>query len=122
LSETPSVTGYGAAMGDGVIHVCLDGSTFRFAGSLAPSAAAGFARTILGIAGEPPADEAPVTDPYVRGWLACAETTAILCEVKADELTAGRRTLAARVLNPSLAAVYRHAAEIARATTVVTSE
>lgn len=64
-------------------------------------------------------NEAPEASPYVRGWLACAETIAILCDAKADGLTAGRRTLAARVLNPSLAAAYRHAAEIARATTVV---
>lgn len=67
-------------------------------------------------------NEAPEASPYVRGWLACAETIAILCDAKADGLTAGRRTLAARVLNPSLAAVYRHAAEIARAATVVTRE
>lgn len=58
------------------------------------------------------------TDPYVQGWLDCAETVAALCDLKAKETAARRGRLLDRILNPSLAEVYRHAAEIARACTV----
>lgn len=57
-------------------------------------------------------------EPYVKGWLDCAATVAVLCDMKADGLLAGRRTLRDRLFNPILAGVYRHAAEIARAVTV----
>lgn len=62
MSGVPSVTGYGASMGDGVIHVRLDSKDGGWAvgGSLAPRTAIGLARTILGIAGE------PVTDAELR--------------------------------------------------------
>lgn len=56
------------------------------------------------------------TDPYARGWQDCAETIAALCETRARDLLASRRTLRDRILSPSIAEVYRHAAGIARAT------
>ena len=55
-------------------------------------------------------------DPYVQGWQDCSESIAILCEIKARDLMASRRTLRDRILHPAIAQVYRHAAEIARAT------
>ena len=55
----------------------------------------------------------------MQGWQDCAEAIAALCEIKARDLLAGRRGLRDRILGPSIAEVYRHAAEIARATTVV---
>jgi hypothetical protein len=58
-------------------------------------------------------------DPYVRGWHDCAETIARLCELKANDLLANRPRIRDRILNQAIAAVYRHAAEIARATTEV---
>lgn len=61
---------------------------------------------------------APDAEPYVKGWLDCAATVALLCDAKADGLLASRRTLRGRLFNPALAEVYRHAAEIARAVTV----
>lgn len=59
------------------------------------------------------------TDPYVKGWTDCAESISILCEIKARDLLGGKRNPLGRVMNRPLAAVYRHAAEIARATTVI---
>jgi hypothetical protein len=56
-------------------------------------------------------------DPYVKGWHDCAETIARLCELKANSLLADRSSLRNRITAPALAAIYRHAAEIARATT-----
>ena len=59
-----------------------------------------------------------VTDPYVQGWLDCAETIATLGDIKAKDVRERGGPLKRAVSGP-LAAVYRHAAEMARATTVV---
>ena len=53
------------------------------------------------------------TDPYVKGWLDCAEAIAILCELKAGQYSGFR----GRLLYPNAAGIYRHAAELARTTT-----
>ena len=62
------------------------------------------------------------TDPYVQGWLDCAETLAVIYDLKARDLAGRRRGLLERIVNPSFGEVYRHAAEIARASTVVNSK
>lgn len=54
-------------------------------------------------------------DPYVKGWLDCAETIARLCEIKA-------RDCEHSTLRKRGAIFYRHAAEIARATTKIERE
>jgi len=60
-------------------------------------------------------------DPYVRGWQDCAESIAILCEIKARDLMASRHRLRDRLLHPAIAQVYLHAAELARATMTPTA-
>jgi hypothetical protein len=60
----------------------------------------------------------PLTpDPYVEGWRDCAEAIAGLLEIKAQSVD--KSSLRQRLIAPMLAGVYRHAAEIARATTEV---
>lgn len=58
-------------------------------------------------------------DPYVDGWRDCAEAIAGLLEIKARGVAADKSSLHRRLAAPVVAGVYRHAAEIARATTEV---
>jgi hypothetical protein len=58
-ASEPTITGFSATMGDGVLAVTLSGPTVLLGGSLTPELAVSLGRTLLSIAGDALGDGPP---------------------------------------------------------------